>query len=53
MKHLTRLFLILTVACLPLTAVADDGEEATGATRREAMNRLREATRLYQSDGCP
>ena len=27
MKHLTRLFLILTVACLPLTAVADDGEE--------------------------
>jgi hypothetical protein len=32
MKHLTRLFLILTVACLPLTAVADDGEETTGAT---------------------
>lgn len=30
-----------------------DFEEATGATRREAMNRLREATRLYQSDGCP
>jgi len=30
-----------------------DFEEVTGATRREAMNRLQEATRLYQSDGCP
>jgi len=30
-----------------------DYEEATGRTREEAMERLREATCLHDSDGCP
>jgi hypothetical protein len=30
-----------------------DFEEATGATRREAMHGLYEAVRLHESQGCP